>query len=54
MGRGQVQRRAVAGRQQLFLALATAVPDRTDGVNDVLCRQPISTRNFRGPGRATA
>ena len=35
MRHGQVQRRAIAGRQQFLLALAAAVPDRTDRVNDV-------------------
>ena len=54
MRHGQVQRRAIAGRQQLLLALAAAVPDRTDGVNDVLGRQPITPRDLGGAGRAAA
>src|SRR5579862_1826810 len=54
MGHGQVQRRAIAGCQQLLLTLAAAVPDRTDGVNDMLRRQPITAGDLGGAGRAAA
>src|SRR3984893_17303610 len=51
---GQIQRRAIAGCQQLLLTLAAAIPDRTDGVNDVLRRQPMTPRDLGGAGRAAA
>ena len=53
MRHGQIQRRAIAGGQQLLLTLAAAILDWTNGVNDVLRRQPIAAGNFRAPGRAT-
>ena len=43
---GEVERRAIAGGQQLLLALAAAVPHRTDRMDHVLRRQPIAARDF--------
>src|ERR1700675_3443914 len=54
MRHGQVQCRAIAGGKQLLLALAATVPDRTDGVNDVLGRQPMTPRDLGSAGRAAA
>jgi hypothetical protein len=44
----------VAGAQHLRLALAAALPHRTDGVDDVPRRQPSRGRGLRPPGLAAA
>ena len=49
---GEVDGAAIARCQQLFLARGPAAPDRTDGVNDMLHRQPIAARDFRRSGFA--
>ena len=51
---GKIERRAIAGCEQFFLACAAALPHRTDGVDDVLRRQPIAARDFGRPGFAAA
>src|SRR6202030_4316104 len=40
--------------KQLAFALTAAVPDRTDGVNDVLGRQPMTPCDLGSTGRAAA
>ena len=44
---------AIARGQRLIFAQATAVPDRTDGMNHMPRRQPISIRDFGIAGLAT-
>jgi hypothetical protein len=46
VGLAQFDRAAVARCQSFILALASAVPDRTDGVNHMPRRQPISFGDF--------
>src|SRR3954462_4461731 len=43
----QLDRARVTGSEQLCLACSAAVPDRTDGVDDVTCRQVPSTGRLR-------
>ena len=49
----EFDRAAIARRQRLIFAQATAVPDRTDGMNHMPRRQPISLRDFGIAGLAT-
>ena len=51
---GEIERGAITGGQQFVLALAAAVPYRTDGVDDVLCRQPIAAGDLGRTGGAAA
>lgn len=54
VGGGEVERGAIARRQHLILATSAAAPHRTNGVDDVLCRQPITARDFCCTGCAAA
>ena len=54
VGGGKIERRAIARCQQFFLALSAAAPHRTDGVDDMLRRQPIAACDFGRSGRAAA
>ena len=51
---GQIECRAIAGRQQLLLVRIAAVPYRSDGVDDVPCLQPITLGDLSRAGRAAA
>ena len=51
---GKIERRAIAGRQQLLLALAAAAPHRPDRVDHMLGRQPIAARDLGAAGLAAA
>ena len=44
---GNPQRVAVAGSQQLWLALFAAMPHRADGVDHKLCRQAVALGELR-------
>ncbi len=52
MGLTEFDRAGVAGRQRLIFALASAMPDRTDGMNDMPCRQTITLGDFGVAGLA--
>ena len=54
MLRRELERRAVAGGEQIFFAAAAAAPDRADGVDDMPGRQPVAARDLGGAGRAAA
>ncbi len=45
------ERRAIAGREQIVLALVAAAPDRADRVDDVLGLEPIAARDLGRAGR---
>ena len=45
-------RAAIAGGEQLVLAVAAAVPDRSDGMNHMPCRQPIAAGDLGVAGLA--
>src|SRR5215467_3005409 len=51
---GKDERRAIAGRQQLVLALGLLAPDRTDRVDDMPGLEPVAARDLRGSGLAAA
>jgi len=51
---GQTERRPVAGRQQFRFTGTAAVPHRTDGMDDVLRRQPVARRDLGFAGVAAA
>jgi hypothetical protein len=50
----QLHRAAVTRRERLILAFAAALPDRADGMNDMLCRKPVAMGDLGAAGRATA
>jgi hypothetical protein len=50
----QLQRPAIARRQRLVLAFAAAMPDRSDGMNDMRCGQTIALGDLGIAGRAAA
>ena len=50
--RGELERAPIARREKLRLAAAPAVPDRTNGMDDELGRQPISPGEPGFAGRA--
>ncbi len=50
----KLERRAIAGGEQLFLARGAAAPDRADRVNHVLGRQPIAAGDLGAAGLAAA
>ena len=52
IGLSQFKRAAIAGGEQFILARVAAVPDRTDGMDHVPGRQPISAGDFGIAGRA--
>src|SRR5215469_12158176 len=45
---------SITGREQLVLAAHPTSPNRADGVDDVLRRQPKAARNLRRTGVAAA
>src|SRR5687767_11551721 len=47
IGRRQLERAAVRGGEQLWLALAPVVPDRPDGVNHPARWQSVALRDLR-------
>ena len=51
---GEIERGAVAGREQRVLVRSAAVPHRADRMDDVLRRQPVAARHFRRTGLAAA
>src|SRR5712671_3259867 len=48
------ERRAIAGREQVVLALAAATPHRADGVDDVFGFEAIAAGDLGGTGVAAA
>ncbi len=52
MGLAQFDGASIARRQRLIFALATAVPDRTDGMNHMPRRQPVTSGDFGVAGLA--
>ena len=48
----QLHGAAVTGRERLVLAFAAALPDRTDGMNHMLCRQPVTMGDLGVAGLA--
>jgi hypothetical protein len=52
VGLAQFDGAAIAGRQRLIFALAAAVPDRTDSMDHMLGRQPITPGDFGAAGLA--
>ena len=53
MGGGEIERRAIAGREQFVLADRAPVPHRPDRMDNVLRRQPKAARDL-GPTGLTA
>ena len=51
---GERKRGAIAGGEQLVLALVAAAPDRADRMNDVPGLEPIAAGDLGGTGVATA
>jgi len=51
---GGGQRVAVAGGQQIIFTPAATVPHRSDGMDDMACREAIPRRHFGVPGLAPA
>ena len=51
---GERKRGAIAGGEQLLLALVAAAPDRTDRMNDVPGLEAIAAGDLGGTGVATA
>jgi hypothetical protein len=47
----KLERAAIGGRQRLILALASAMPDRTDRMNDIPRRQAVPLGDFGVTGR---
>src|SRR5579875_3381191 len=45
---------AITLGQQLFFVVLAACPDRSDGMNDILCRETIATRDLGLSGGAAA
>ncbi len=54
MRRREPKRTAIAGCEQAVLVVAAAFPHRTDGMNDVLRRQPVAAGDFGVAGFAAA
>ena len=52
MGLAQFDGAAIARRQRLIFALASAVPDRADGMNHMPGQKPITPGDFRVAGFA--
>ena len=52
MDLAQLDGAAIARRQRLIFALASAMPHRADGMNHMPCPQPISFGDFGIAGRA--
>jgi hypothetical protein len=52
IGLSQFKRAAIAGGEQFILACVAAVPDRTNGMDHVPGRQPISAGDYGIAGRA--
>lgn len=51
---GKIERGAVAGCQQFILARAAAVPYRPNGMDHMLRKQPVATRDLRAAGLTAA
>src|ERR1700733_7073305 len=54
MRRGEVERGAIARRQEFVLTFAAAAPYRADGVNHILGRKPITAGHLGATGLAAA
>jgi hypothetical protein len=54
VGLTEFERAAITGRQRLVLALAAAVPDRSDGMNDMPRRQLVARSDPGAAGLAAA
>ena len=52
MGLAEFDGAAIARRQRLILATAAAIPDRTDGMNHMPRRKPVTTGDPRVAGPA--
>src|SRR5947207_5293538 len=50
----ELQAVAITRCEQLRLTVVAAAPDRTDGVDHMLCRQPVPARDLRLAGLASA
>ena len=50
----QIERAPIAACEQLIFAVPAVAPDRTDGVNHPLRRQPVAFGDFRLTARAPA
>ena len=50
----EIERSAIAGREQRILVRSAAMPHRTDRMDDVFCREPIAARDLRRARLAAA